>query len=306
MSDRGRRAPVDCIYVSASTLDARLTRICVASVRYAYPDIPVKLLVGGKLQAGLADELSRHFDVQVADFPLGDYGWGFVKLEPLFGPPGERFLMLDSDTVLTGPVLDLWADTDAPFVIDNEEYEPQVIPTRYYDWEKVGTADPAARPPAFVFNSGQWVGTSGVLSRADFDPWVNWTLPRTLRHPELFFPGDQGVLNYVLVQKAMLEGLEVARRPIMRWPGYGLDDLPAEAIDAGTAKPVIIHWAGVKKPRLDEMVGADILAYFEELYYSRLPAGRARRRAAVIGNAVTQTVDGLVVRARLTARKLLP
>ena len=42
---------IDCVYIAASTLDARLTRICVAHVRYFYPTIRIKLLVGGALAA---------------------------------------------------------------------------------------------------------------------------------------------------------------------------------------------------------------------------------------------------------------
>lgn len=276
---------IDVIYVAASTLDARLTRICVASVRRIYPDLPVRILAGGCLQPGLASELRHYFDVELADISHGDYGWGFVKLEPLFGLTRERFLMLDSDTVLTGPVTDLWHDSDAPFVVDDEHYEPDTIPERYYDWSKVHLIDEDAMPPRFVFNSGQWVGTSGILDRADFDPWIEWTFPRVLRHPDLFFPGDQGVLNYVLVQKAMRQGLQVEPRPIMRWPGYGLD-FDAQSIADGNAPLTIIHWAGVKKRRHRDMVGADILAYFERLYYGRLP-GRQIRRVAALGSSIS-------------------
>ena len=40
MSTPGRK--VDCIYVTAAAHDARYTRICVASIRYFYPEIPIK------------------------------------------------------------------------------------------------------------------------------------------------------------------------------------------------------------------------------------------------------------------------
>jgi hypothetical protein len=296
---------IDCVYVAASTLDARLTRICVASVRRAHPDMVIKLLIGGRLQHGLADELSRYYGVRVADFPLREYGWGFSKLEPLFGPPGERFLMLDSDTVLAGPVLDAWGDSCAPFLVDNEEYEPQTIPSRYYDWNKVRHVDSKALPPEFVFNSGQWIGTSGILARSDFDAWVEWTFPRRLRHPECFFPGDQGILNYVLVQKVMREGLQVDRRRIMLWPGHGIGELTGGKISQGIAPPLIVHWAGMKKIRLSQMVGADILNFFEKLYYERVPNSAIRRRAAVIQNHFVQHAHQVSVRAKLSARKLL-
>src|SRR5437762_4841483 len=107
-----RRHPVDCIYIAACARDARLTRICVASIRYFYPDIPIRLLPGDTLQTGLAEELRQYWGVELVNLPQADYGWGFAKLEPLFGPRGEKFLVLDVDTVFTGRVLDLCAQSD--------------------------------------------------------------------------------------------------------------------------------------------------------------------------------------------------
>ena len=240
-------------------------------MRQFCPDTPIKLLIGGRLQRGLAEELSWYWDVQPAEFEKRDYGWGFVKLEPLFGLPGEKFLMLDSDTALTGPIFNELRDSSAPFIVDNEEYDPERIPTRYYDWRKVREIDPAAQPPNFVFNSGQWVGTAGLLDRADFDPWVEWTFPRKLRHPTCFFPGEQGILNYVLVQKSMTEGLKVDRREIMVWPGNGMGGLTSALVAQGTAPARIVHWAGVKKFRFSEIIGADLLEYFEMLYFRSIP-----------------------------------
>jgi hypothetical protein len=295
---------IDCIYVAASRYDTRFTPICVSSIRRFYPDATIRLIVGGTLRPGLAQELATYYDVSIADFPRGDYGWGFAKLEPLFKPPGERFLMLDSDTAFTGPVLDRWSELQSPFMVDDEEYPPDVIPTRYYDWQKVRKIDPKAQPPAFVFNSGQWIGSSGVLSREEFDPWVEWTFPRRLKHPEVFFPGDQGVFNYVLVQKAMLEGLPVERRAMMHWPGYGMGGLTAESIRAGSAAPVIIHWAGLKVPRISRMTGGDILTDYEDEYYGRLPLGELHRRLALTYAALANIWRWAWVRVSLTIRKL--
>ena len=129
----------------------------------------------------------------------------------------------------------------------------------------------------FVFNSGQWFGTAGVLTRDDFAPWVEWTMPRRLRPPEYFMPGEQGILNYVLNQKAAIDGLRVERRQIMRWPGHSMDGLDAETVSKRAAPPLVVHWAGVKRARQRDMIGADLLAYFEKVYYQRLPAGEARR-----------------------------
>jgi hypothetical protein len=273
-------ARLDCIYVAASRSDARFTRICIASIRRLYPSIPIRLLAGGPLQPGLAAELARHWDVAMADVPRRDWGWGFVKLEPLFGPDGEHFLVLDSDTAFTGPVLEIWAESDADFLVDDEQQSEAELARLYYDWRKVGEIDQNACPPRFVFNSGQWFGTAGVLRRRDFAPFIDWDEPRPrLRRPHLFMPGDQGVLNYVVNQKAQLEGLSVERQRIMRWPGHGMTGLSAKDVAAGRAPRAIVHWAGMKKARLGAMVGGDLLRYFERGYYGRVPGGEALRIA---------------------------
>ncbi len=116
------KSSVDCIYIAACARDARLTRICVASIRYFYPDIPIRLLAGDILQRGLASELHSYWGVELVDLPEGDYGWGLVKLEPLFGPPGQSFLVVDVDTAFTGPVLDMRAESDAPFFVDDNGF----------------------------------------------------------------------------------------------------------------------------------------------------------------------------------------
>lgn len=269
---------LDAIYVTASARDARLTRICVASIRHFYPDAPIRLLVGGALEPGLADELARYWNVEGAATPAGEWGWGFVKLEPLFGPPGERFLVLDSDTAFCGRVLDVWAACEADFLVDDEQQTEADTHRLYYDWRKVAAVDPAARPPLFVFNSGQWFGTAGVLTREDFAPFIDWSgMPPKLRYPDVFMPGDQGVLNYMLNQKTQMAGLKVERRKIMHWPGHGMNGIGVASVSAGMAASRIAHWAGFKGGRLSDFPGAEVLRYFEAHYYERLRGGPALR-----------------------------
>jgi hypothetical protein len=295
---------VECIYIAASTLDSRYTRICVASIRFFYPSIPIRLLAGGRLQSELVRELEHYWEVGVAKLAEeGNYGWGFVKLETLFGPPGERFLVLDSDTVITGLVLDLWSDSRSSFLVDDEEQSEKRAKAIYYDWEKVHGFDPRAQPPRFLFNTGQWFGTAGVLTRADFAPWILWTMPRTTTPPNTFMNGDQGLLNYVFNRKVILEGLQVDRRQIMRWPAHSIEGLDAHTVATGKAAPRIVHWAGLKKARQRDMLAADLLRFFEKIYYSRLPAGSMRRVFAVCEHAISHAVSEAQLRGKLALRK---
>lgn len=277
------RKLVDVIYLAACARDARLTRICVASIRYFYPDVPIKLLAGDILQAGLAEELKRYWNVGLVDLPKGDYGWGLVKIEPLFGPPGQSFMVCDVDTVFTGPILDVRAQSDAPFFVDDEQLSEADSKRLYYDWEKMAAIDPKVVSAIPAFNVGQWFGTAGLVKREEFEGLVEWTLPRRLPYQNVFMGGDQGVMNYVLLKKEKYEGLRIERYPIMRWPGYpnGLDGLSAATIAAKTAPPRVIHWAGVKSTFLHKAVGADILQFYEDFYYSRLPSGHIRKKLAL-------------------------
>jgi hypothetical protein len=278
---RNDQGAVDVIYLAACSRDARLTRICVASIRYFYPRIPIKVLAGDILQSGLAEELNKYWDVGVVDLPTGDYGWGMIKLEPLFGPKGQRFMVCDVDTVFTGRVLDRRVESDAPFFVDNEQLSDADFKRLYYDWDALKKVDPAVQSARKAFNVGQWFGTAGLVERNEFDNWIEWTLPRRLRYPEVFMGGDQGVMNYVVLKKEAFEGLRIERVELMRWPGDGMADLDVESVKSGNAPALVIHWAGMKSIFLHNMVGGDLLQFFEDFYYTGLPAGRLRRILAL-------------------------
>jgi hypothetical protein len=296
---------IDCVYIAASKLDARFTRICVASVRYFYPEIPIRLLVGGRLQRGLAHELRRYWGVRIADIPKGNYGWGFVKLEPLFAPPGERFLVLDSDTVMAGPVLELADYSDEDLIVDNENVSPEVAKAVYYDFEKAAEERIPVPGPAFLFNTGQWFGRSGILSRRDFGDLVQWGFPPRLTNPTIFKNGEQGVLNFVANELLRLGKIRVAHVPLMRWPGHGMQELEVNTVSQRAATPIIIHWAGMKRVRQREMVGADLLSYFEKIYYQRLPYGRMRWLMAAGQDSLAHWLHAVQVRVQLASRKYI-
>ena len=300
-----RENAVDCIYVAACARDARLARICVASIRYFYPDVPIRLLAGDILQPGLAEELRKYWGVELVDLPVGDYGWGMVKLEPLFGPLGQKFLVMDVDTVLTGHLLDIRAKSDAPFFVDDEKLSDADFKRLYYDWTKLEKIDPKVQSARKAFNVGQWFGTAGVAKREDFDPWIEWTMPRQLRYLDHFMGGDQGVMNYVILKKETFEGLLIDRRAIMRWPGNGMQGLDVESVVNGTAPALIVHWAGMKSIFLRNMVGGDLLQFFENFYYARLPAGRLRRILALWRHVWIHSSFEVGRRVKLRFRKWL-
>ena len=122
---------IDTIYISTYRNDLPLTRICVASIRYWYADVPIKLIKDTAAGDFNTQEIEDRWNVSVVDTGGRQFGWCFSKLEPLFFESKEKFLILDSDTVFTGPVLDMLASYDAPFVVDDETQSVEEIKRLY-------------------------------------------------------------------------------------------------------------------------------------------------------------------------------
>jgi hypothetical protein len=191
---------------------------------------------------------------------------------------GSDFV-LDADTVITGRVLDLW-QSDSQFFVDNEQLSEADSKRLYFDWAELGKIDPNVQSAMIAFNSGQWFGTAGLVSRHEFDPWLKWDMPRELRYPQYFMGGEQGVMNYVLLKKEAFDGVRIERRTLMRWPGSSMKGLDPKSVAERRAPPLVVHWAGLKKARVGNMVGGDLLLFFEKFYYDHMPAGKLRKLLA--------------------------
>lgn len=274
---------IDRVYIAAHRRDLRLTRICVASVRRWYPEIPIFLLKDEVNGTFCTQEIEERWDVQL--WPTGprSFGWGFIKLEPLFTAHRSRYLMLDSDIVFTGRVIDALETFDTDFVVQEEQQPAHDIPNLYFDAAKIrASVDPSFTGPAFTFNSGQYVATSGLIRREDFGDLVVWSEPRRVRYSEMFNPGDQGVLNYVVLERLVAGALTVARTPFMKWGSAEMAEFKVSSLGHDSPYPYLIHWAGLKNLRLRRMLRADILRHFERAYYERISFGPVRHWARLV------------------------
>jgi hypothetical protein len=293
---------IDRVYIAAHRKDLRLTRICIASVRRWYPDIPIFLLKDETNGAFSTREIETTWNVSV--WPTKDraFGWGFIKLEPLFDSERHRFLMLDSDIVFLGRVIEALDRFDTDFVVQEEIQPPHRLPDLYFDPDRIReTFNPDLPDPAFTFNTGQYVGTSGLLARDDFEELVVWKEPRRVRHPDMFNPGEQGVLNYVVLEKLAAGAISVARTPFMKWGEEEMSPFEVASLNGDSPYPFVIHWAGLKKLRLRTMLRADILRHFEAAYYGRLSFGRARRWSRLMWDEAERwyrRAERLIARAR--------
>lgn len=270
---------IDHIFIAGCKQDLRWTQCCVASIRRWYPHIPISLLKD--LYRGNYDtsELENCWDVTIAPTVHNIFGWGMAKLEPLLMATGERVLVLDSDVLFLGPVLDDWERFDEDFIIDNHVQPEENIEHFYFDREQLQVLDPDFIFPGYVFNSGAAVATTGLLTRADFEPFIDFTPPPRLRYESAFRCAEQGVLNYVVFKKAQLGQLSLRRLPLQEWAGFVRPrSVRIDHLHANSPYRHLLHYAGPKKTLFSANRNGHLLRHFEAAYYTRLPWGRVRRQ----------------------------
>ena len=288
------------IFIATHRYDMRFTRICVASIRYWYPEISIYLIkdyINGDFDTR---EIETIWNVKIFETGRKNFGWGFSKLEPLFIKDRSRYLILDSDIVFVGRVLDYLDGVEGDFIVHLEQQPDAEVKRLYFCLEEMRRWDPLFVYPHYTFNSGQIVATGGLVSREDFDELINWnTLPVSRKHPEVFtIGGDQGVLNYLLLKKAATNQLTISRVPFMKYYEQELDAVDLERLNETSPYPFLIHWAGRKKQRLRQMLRSDILLYFEAMYYARVPLGFLKKRTRIVADLVTRNWGLLKIRAR--------
>ena len=269
---------IEHVYITSNRDDLRFTRCCVASIRRWYPEIPISLLKDDSNGAYSTRELEDAWDVTVfeSDRPLPGRAW--AKLEPMFGPGRRRCLILDSDIVFLGRVIESLEAVDSDFVVESMGGRPEDRSRDYFDLAALRDLDPDFAFPGYTFNCGQLVATSGILKRADFAPLVEFgETPRKTR-PDVFGASDQGILNYVVLKKAQEGELTLARVPFQRWgrslPGR---QVSTRELTTHSPHPYLVHWAGQKAKILRLVPNGYLLRHFEALYYTRIPRGRRTR-----------------------------
>jgi hypothetical protein len=274
-------ASIDGVCILCTARDFWLARISATSVRYWSPQIPITFVRDPIHGAVNSSEAERALGANAVDTLSQPCGWGFAHLELLFRFPGKRLLVLDADTALCGDVVGALSDSDADFVISPDAIEASHIDDMqhyYYDFGAVSRLDPTFERPAWVFTSGHFVATSGILGRESFAAWVRWSSPVTLTHPECFFNGDQGVFNYVLAQAERRGEVSVELRPYaILASSPELSRIHLHSIRRRESEPVLVHWNGRKPTVLFCFRRAELLSFFEREYYGKVPFGRWKR-----------------------------
>jgi len=202
-------------------------------------------------------------------------GWGFGKLELITELPRKRLLLLDSDTVFTGRVIDWLQGFDEDLIVDKEDFDTAAIEVQFFSLSKLRQLDNQFEFPGYGFNTGQIVATTGCLTKQDFDGLLDWCT-RTVKYPEVFKKGEQGLFNYAVLRKVQQGKLTIRRVPVMVWPGEAAraEHIQLKGLAPDGPHRQVIHWAGLGwGKRLEDMPRSEILLHFEKVYYDRIPLG---------------------------------
>lgn len=235
------------IYVNTYKGDLHWCYLCLASIRHWYPDIEIVLIKD--LNKGVFDTriIERVFNVSL--FETNEtFGWGYGKLEPLFLKNKESFLVLDSDTVIVGDVLADIEGLNADFIVDDELQPESRFNEIYFEKGQIKNVLKTFEPLDFSFNSGQWFGTSGIISRSEFDSTIEWNSPRQNKFPQIIKNGEQGHINFHFQRLLQEKKIEIKRKKIMRYPldkknySFNLKSIKKK----NSQDKVIVHWAGIK------------------------------------------------------------
>lgn len=144
------------IVVCCNKKDFFLARICIASIRYYYPDINIELIKDSGNGIFNTKEIEKYLKVNVVDLGIKKMGWSGAKFHYLYqeGMKGKKVLILDADIVFIGPFLErLLPSIDLnDYVVSIEEqnnpYEGWVK-NIYFDVEQVQNTYPNYKYPGY-------------------------------------------------------------------------------------------------------------------------------------------------------------
>lgn len=273
---------INKIAIACFKKDLHLLKPCIASIRFWYPDVEIYLIkdyIQGRFST---KEIERAYNVKIFPAQRKNFGWPWSKLAVILHEQKDKFLFLDSDVVLLGKVLDRLNQYEEDFIVTGMEAADKYNPTfnnNYIDIKQMEAFDPFYQYPGFGFNGGQIVMTSGLLNENDCASVIEFTPSITNKYPAIFKHGDQGALNYIFAKANQAGKIRTRYADFWIWPGLAAaDNISLESLKQRIGIPYVLHWAGIKPTDFRQFKRYDILRFYEDLYYSKIPAGKVKQR----------------------------
>ena len=275
------------IAITVNKNDVWFCRICIASIRYYYPQVEIFLIkdeLNGKFSTR---EIEKNWNIGIIKFDQKIFGWSAAKIffytDKRFS--GQYFLVLDSDIVFTGRLLDKLESIKAGFdaIVSSEiEVNPYAewVTKTYFDLKKVEEFNSKYKYPGYFFNAGQIVVKGGLFEKSDLADFFDFDKYPYWKNLRMFPLVDQSLLNYLFPIFSAEGKIKVnSDYKYMIWSETDeVRNIDLQDLVKNTYSEKLIHWAGAKRtPILNKMSGGALLNFYENYYYNKIRFGFIKR-----------------------------
>lgn len=278
------------IVVCCNKNDFFMARICIASIRYYYPDIPMEIVKDSGNGYFDTKRMEKCFNIKNIDLGVEKMGWSGAKFHYLFhAPKGKKVLLLDADIVFIGPFLErlLPLIEENDYVVSIEE-EPNPyadwVKSIYFDTKMIESNFPDYEYPGYFFNAGQIFVATGSIEKNILDRYFDRDNFPYWKKKELFPLVDQSVYNYLLPTLDAEKKIKLGKDKFMVWAKSDkAATIKVEALSDKSVTDGLIHWAGcVRFEHVSKMIRGDILIFFENFFYSQVKMNKVKGATAKI------------------------
>jgi len=248
------------VIVGCYRQDYLFAKATCSSIRHGMGDIPITLLVDGRFPI---NELSQLYEVRALyrEDVRNEFlrttctGWGLPKMIAFWESPYEKFLYLDADTVVWGDLMTkLKRMEDVDIITDQPacSYTESDVDKWFFQHQRIEALLPSfdwRRHCNDYFCTGVFCATRDMFDLEEF----RMLLELARREPNLFFPGDMGLLN-LMIFRAHDEGRiklhkESLQTICIDHEKASLErSFPAnlESADFTSHAPTALHYPGIK------------------------------------------------------------
>lgn len=266
------------IVIFANRRDFFLTKLCIASIRYYYPEIEI-YLVKDKLNGNFKSKfIEKKFNVKLIKLSKKYFGWGAAKLHFLFENNliQKKILLLDSDIIFLGKVIEKLTNENSAFILNPEYFSfpfESIVKKYYVDPDKIKHVYPQYEFPGYFFNVGQMVLTPSYIDESIFSLCFDKNKFPYYTNIESFNTAEQSILNVVLPIIFKSNNIKPGLVDFMKWSVSFFENIEnnnADFLVQGNCQ-YLLHYAGdVRTQKLEKMKGFGLLRFFKNVQNNHL------------------------------------
>ena len=263
------------VIVACCDQDYLFAKGCCASIRHFLGDVPICLIVDGTFSIA---SLKRVYGVHEINYKTvsnhllreRSFGYGVTKMIAFWESPWKHFLYLDADTNVWGNILKYSNFLDFDVIIDKPYYgySDDDVSNFFFNIHEINTHFPDFRwqnHRHHYFCTGVFFATRDIFSLDEYIDILNLIS----KNPKLFYPGEMGLLNFMICRAADEGRIRLGQENIqLIVPDFEQDNL-RKRFPVNNAEPVyqdedvVIHWCGAKPTSINPKV------YSEPMNFSR-------------------------------------